>query len=73
MVIAAGPAASDPGASNSTTLAKAREIRAKLAGAGFTDIVNLQEREGGTWSCRAVRFDTTVRLEIERDGRISIM
>ncbi|HTY66184.1 MAG TPA: hypothetical protein VMH36_06015 [Alphaproteobacteria bacterium] len=73
LALAAGPVAADSGASNTATLAKARDIRAKLAAAGFSDIVNLQEREGGTWSCRALRFDTAVRLEIDRDGKISIM
>lgn len=64
----------DPaGFSNSATLAKARELRAKLSAAGFDNIVNLQEREGGAWSCRALRSGTTVRVGIDRDGKISIL
>lgn len=66
-------AAATAGASNSATLTKERDIRAKLAAAGFSDIVNLQEREGGAWSGRALRFDTAVRVEVDRDGKISVM
>lgn len=61
------------GASNTVTLAKARQIRAKLSSAGFQDTVNLQERNGGKWSCRALRFGTTVRVEVGGNGRISIV
>lgn len=70
---AAEPAMAAPGASNSATLSKAGQMRAQLEAAGFDNIVNLQQREGGTWSCRALRFGTTVRVEVDRDGRISIL
>lgn len=67
------PAVAANGASNSATLAEARQIRAKLAAAGFDNVVNLQQRPDGTWSGRAQRFGTTVRVEIDRDGKISIV
>ena len=60
------------GLSNSATLAQARQVRAKLFAAGFADIVNLQEGQDGTWSCRALRFGTTVRVEVDHLGKISI-
>jgi len=58
--------------SNSATLIKERQIRARLSAAGFTDIVNLDEDAGGTWFCRALRAGTTVRVEIDRRGDVSI-
>lgn len=73
LLAGAVPAFAADGASNGATLAKAQKIRAKLAAAGLQDVVNLQEREGGTWSCRALRLGTTVRVDIDRDGTISIV
>lgn len=70
---------SSQGASNSAELAMARQIRQKLAAAGFSDIVNLDEdhseggEQGDTWSCRALRSGVAVRVEIDPRGEISVI